>query len=52
VLQKRKEKIEEFLQRLKILRADCNFAAVTVAQNRDAAIRDACVAGLRSEYIL
>jgi len=48
--QKGEEKIEEFFQRLKILSADCNFA-VTAAQNRGAAIRDACVAGLRSGYI-
>jgi len=49
--QKSEKKIEEFFQHLKILSADCNFAAVTAAQNRNAAIRNAFVAGLRSGYI-
>jgi len=49
--QKSEEKIEEFFQRLKFLSTDCNFAAVTAVQNRDAVIRDAFVAGLRSGYI-
>jgi len=49
--QKSEEKIEEFFQRLKILSTDCNFAVVTAVQNRDAAIRDAFVAGLQSGYI-
>ena len=49
--QKSEEKIEGFFQCLKILSADCNFAAVRAAQNRDAALRDAFVAGLRSGYI-
>ena len=49
--QKSEEKIKEFFQRLKILSTDCNFAAVTAAHNRDVAIRDAFVAGLRSGYI-
>jgi len=49
--QKSEEKIEEYFQRLKILSAYCNFAALTAAQNRDAAVRDALVARLRSGYI-
>jgi len=49
--QESEENIEEFFQRFKIFSADCNFAAVTAAQNRDAAIRDAFVAGMRSGYI-
>jgi len=49
--QKSEEKIEEFFQRLKMFSADCNFAAITAAPNRDAAIRDDFVAGLRSGYI-
>jgi len=36
---------------LKILGADCNFAPVTAAQSRNAATRDAFVAGLQSGYI-
>jgi len=49
--QKSEEKIEEFFRRLKILSTDCNFAAVTAAHNKDAAIRDALVAGLWTGYI-
>ena len=45
------ESLEEFLQRLKMLSAECNFRAVTAAQNQEAAIRDAFIAGLSSGYI-
>jgi len=45
------ESLEEFLQRLKTLNAECNFRAVTAAQNQEAAIRDAFIAGLSSGYI-
>ena len=49
--QKVGESLEEFLQRLKTLSAECNFRAVTAAQNQEAAIRDAFIAGLSSGYI-
>jgi len=49
--QKSEEKIEEFFQYLKILSADCNFAAVTAGRNRDAAICNAFVARLWSGCI-
>ena len=49
--QKVGELLEEFLQRLKTLSAECNFRAVTAAQNHEAAIRDAFIAGLSSGYI-
>ena len=48
--QKVGESLEEFLQRLKTLSAECNFRAVTTAQNQEAAIRDAFIAGLSSGY--
>ena len=49
--QKVGESLEEFLQRLKTLSAECNFRAVIAAQNQEAAIRDAFIAGLSSGYI-
>ena len=49
--QKVGESLEAFLQRLKTLSADCNFRAVTAAQNQEAVIRDAVIAGLSSGYI-
>jgi len=45
------ESLDEFLQRLKTLSAECNFRAVTAAQNQKTAIRDAFIAGLSSGYI-
>jgi len=45
------ESLEEFLQRLKTLRADCNFGAVTAAQIQEAAIGDVFIAGLSSGYV-
>ena len=45
------ESLEEFLQRLKTLSAECNFRDAAAAQNQEAAIRDAFIAGLSSGYI-
>ena len=45
------ESLEDFLQRLKILSNDCNFADVTASQCKEAAIRDAFITGLGSPYI-
>ena len=49
--QKPGESIDEFLQRLKALRVDCNFTDVSAVQCKEAAVRDAFVAGLRSAFI-
>ena len=49
--QKGGESLQDFYQRLKKLSADCNFAAVSAVRNREAAIRDAFIAGLSSGYI-
>jgi len=49
--QKPGESIDEFLQRLKALSVDCNFTDVSAVQCKEAAVRDAFVAGLRSAYI-
>ena len=42
---------EDFLQRLKILRNDCNFVDVTASQCKEAAIRDAFITGLGLPYV-
>ena len=43
------ETIDEFLQALKTLSADCNFPQVTADEHRKPYIRDAFVRGLRSD---
>ena len=45
------ETIDEFLQALKTLSADCNFRQVTADEHRKQYIRDAFVRGLRSDWI-
>ena len=45
------ESLQNFYQRLKKLSVDCNYAAVSAVQNREAAIRDAFIIGLSSGYI-
>ena len=45
------ESLEDFLQRLKSLSNECNFADATDVQIREAAIRDVFIAGLSSSYI-
>ena len=45
------ESLEDFLQRLKILRNDCNFGDVTASRCKEPAIRDAFITGLGSPYI-
>jgi len=49
--QKPGESIDEFLQRLKAVSVDCNFTDVSTVLCKEAAVRDAFVAGLRSAYI-
>ena len=45
------ESVEDFLQRLKSLNNECNFVDSTAVQIKQAAIRDAFIAGLTSGYI-
>ena len=45
------ETVDEFLQVLKTLSADCNFREVTADEHRKQYIRDAFVRGLRSDWI-
>ena len=42
------ESLEHFLLRLKMLSNDCNFVDLSASGCKEAAIRDAFVAGLRS----
>ena len=49
--QKGVESLQDFYQMLKKLSADCNYAAVSAVQNREAVIRHAFIAGLFSGYI-
>ena len=39
------------LQKLKVLSTDCNFRDGTAAQQQEAAIQDAFIAGMHSSYI-
>ena len=49
--QKPGETLDEFLQALKSLSADCNFKAVTAERHKEEFIRDAFISGLRSQQI-
>ena len=45
------QSLEEFMQCLKRLSSECNFAAVTAALHREGAIRDAFIAGITSPSV-
>ena len=50
-VQKPDESLDEFLLTLNTLASDCNFKAVSAAENRSSFIRDSFIRGLRSPII-
>ncbi len=49
--QESSETLDQYLIQLKQLSLNCDFTAVSATQNRDEAIRDSMITGLRSSYI-